>query len=91
MSVDDLGSTGDALMSVFHALSMGNGRRPSSEAPPAVGFEVDVPGSVAAGSLAALHARTAAARQQVTVVVVRMDQHGASGLRTAVPLVTFPG
>ena len=31
MRVDEFGSTGDALTSVFHGLSAGNGRRPFSE------------------------------------------------------------
>src|SRR5947208_3433982 len=38
MSVDDFGSAGDALMSVFHGLSAGNGRRPLRD-----GGLVDVP------------------------------------------------
>ena len=36
MSVDDLGSTGAAVMSVFHGLSFGKGRRPFSVPPPRV-------------------------------------------------------
>jgi hypothetical protein len=43
MSVDEFGSTADALMSVFHGLSAGKGRRPLSETgfvvvPPPVDF-----------------------------------------------------
>src|SRR5438552_18630801 len=36
MSVAELASTGELVMSVFHALSAGNGRRPFSDATAAV-------------------------------------------------------
>src|SRR5215467_6475784 len=61
ISVDELGSTGDALMSVFHGLSAGNGRRPPRLAgslfePDPPGLFPDTPGSVVDSLAAAPHA-----------------------------------
>src|SRR6185295_15425522 len=63
MSVDEFGSTAEALMSVFHGLSAGKGRRPLND----TGFVVVVPppedffgsgseGAEAAESVVELHA-----------------------------------
>ena len=85
ISVDEFGSTGDTLMSAFHGLSVGNGRRPSSDAPPVVGFEVD-PGFATPGSLAALQA----ARQRHEMRIIgRMRQHAIACDAWAVPAITI--
>src|SRR5215467_11028518 len=46
MSVDELGSTAAPVITVFHALSSGNGRFPLSDSPPLAAGDCEPPGSV---------------------------------------------
>src|SRR3954453_11405944 len=74
IKVNERGSTDAALMSAFHGLSAGKGRRPSSEAPPFVSGGV-CDDDDEDGSPAELHpstqARIGAAKNVIRIVAFR--------------------